>query len=199
MSRQAEMSFLALIVLHYRERNEGLERDCYDILTRWRPELHIRNMRTLKDKIRTEYLKLMDRRLRKARTLCEKENIEIDGDRKTRLKAKNHLDCDFFSEEGLHQEEEIEEVDDGDNKDEVFVKVPSSRLTGVFVSGSVVNLSCKSLTEDQIKLLSRGLKFSPTPRDIDKSQLKLDIEEFKRKMRLKWYFRDNNNNDSSLK
>ena len=41
------------------------------------------------------------------------------------------------------------------------------------------------LTEGQIPLLSLGLKFLPTPRDFDKSQLKLDIEEFKRKMRLK--------------
>ena len=89
-------------------------------------------------------------------------------------------------------------IDVGDNQEEAFTEVPGSRLTGVFVSGSVVNLSCKILTEDQIKLLSRGLKFSPTPRDIDKSQLKLDIEEFKRQMKLKWYFRDNSNDDSSL-
>ena len=33
--RQAEVSFLALILLHYREQNEGLERECYDILRRW--------------------------------------------------------------------------------------------------------------------------------------------------------------------
>ena len=91
----------------------------------------------------------------------------------------------------------MEGVDDGNKKDEVFVEVPSSKLNGDFFSGSVVNLSCKSLAEYQIKLLSKGLKFSPTPSDIDKNQLKLDIEEFKKKMKLKWYFRDNNNNDSS--
>ena len=77
-------------------------------------------------------------------------------------------------------------IDVGDNQEEVFTEAPGSRLTGVFVSGSVVNLSCKRLTEDQIKLSLRGLRFSPTPRDIDKCLLKLDIEEFKRQMRLKW-------------
>ena len=100
----------------------------------------------------------------------------------------------MFSEEGLQHTGNEEEVDVGDNQGEVFTEVPGSRLTGVFVSGSVVNLSCKRLTEDQIKLLSRGLKFKVKV----KVQLKLDIEEFKRQMRLKWYFRDNNIDDSSL-
>ena len=75
VSRQAVMSFLPLVVLHYREQHNGMERECYDILRRWRPELRVRDMKKLKDNIRTEYSKLMDRRLRKARTLCEKENI----------------------------------------------------------------------------------------------------------------------------
>jgi len=68
-----------------------------------------------------------------------------------------------------------EEERDGDNekKGEECNQASSSRLTGIFVSGSVV-----SLTEDQIKLPSRGLMVSPTPRDIDKNQLKLDINNF---------------------
>ena len=136
--------------------------------------------------------------LRKAKKLFEKENIEVVSDWQTRLEAKNYLDCDLFSEEGLQQEEEEEEIDDGDKKEDVFVEVPSSRLAVVFVSGSVVNLSRMILMEYQTKLLSRGLKFSPTPRDIDKSQLKLDVVEFKRKMRLKWYFRDNNDNTNGV-
>ena len=63
-------------------------------------------------------------------------------------------------------------------------------LVGRFVSGSVVNLSRRELSEEDISLLSKGLKFSPTPTDIDKSQLKSDIEAYKRRMRLRWFFRN---------
>ena len=40
-------------------------------------------------------------------------------------------------------------------------------------------------------MLSKGLNFSPTPSDLDRSKLKEDIESFKRRMRLKWFFREN--------
>ena len=64
-------------------------------------------------------------------------------------------------------------------------------LIGQFVSGNVINLSRRELSEDDICLLSKGLKFFPTPTDIDKAKLKADMEEFKRRMRLRWYFRNN--------
>ena len=34
--------------------------------------------------------------------------------------------------------------------------------------------------------------------DIDKSKLKSDIEDFKRRMRLKWHFRDNSHDSNSI-
>ena len=40
-----------------------------------------------------------------------------------------------------------------------------------FVSDNVVNLSRRILTKDQIDVLSRGLKFCPTPKEIDESKL----------------------------
>ena len=67
----------------------------------------------------------------------------------------------------------------------------NGRLSGSFVSGSVVNLSKKVLSEADINLLSKGLKFSPTPTDINKAELKEDLEVFKRRIRLKWHFKDN--------
>ena len=67
----------------------------------------------------------------------------------------------------------------------------NGRLTGRFVSGNVVNLSRKELSAEDISLLSKGLKFSPTPTDIDNAKLKGDLEAFKRRMRLRWHFRDN--------
>ena len=71
----------------------------------------------------------------------------------------------------------------------------NGRLIGRFVSGSVVNLSRRELSKEDVSLLSKGLKFSPTPTDIDKAQLEADIEDFKRRMRLRWHFR-NNEDDS---
>ena len=81
----------------------------------------------------------------------------------------------------------------------------NGRLTGRFVSGNMVNLSRKELSAEDISLLSKGLKFSPTPTDIDKAKLKEDLEAFKRRMRLRWHFRDNedsfseDNNENKLR
>ena len=40
-------------------------------------------------------------------------------------------------------------------------------------------------------LLSKGLKFVPTPNRIDKAKLKQELEVFRRKLRLTWDFRNN--------
>ena len=39
-------------------------------------------------------------------------------------------------------------------------------------------------------LLSKGLKFVPTPNRIDKAKLKQELEVFRRKLRLRWHFRN---------
>ena len=51
----------------------------------------------------------------------------------------------------------------------------NGRLSGSFVSGTVVNISKRVLSEADINLLSKGLKFSPTPTDINKAELKEDL------------------------
>ena len=58
-----------------------------------------------------------------------------------------------------------------------------------------MNLLKKALSGADIVPLTKGLKFSPTPTDIDKAQLKVDLETFKRKMRLRWHFRDYEDTD----
>ena len=58
----------------------------------------------------------------------------------------------------------------------------------------IINLSSCDLSTNEIKLLRRGIKFTPTP-DINKSELKDDIEEFGRKLRLVEYF-DNHQNET---
>ena len=57
-------------------------------------------------------------------------------------------------------------------------------------SDLVVNLSSYQLTADEIKVLSKGLKFIPTPRNINKTEVSADIKEFGRRMRLNEFFHD---------
>ena len=63
------------------------------------------------------------------------------------------------------------------------------RLSGKFVSKNVCNLSNRVLSESEISVLSKGLKFCPTPKKLDRAQLKIDLEQFGRKMRLSWFYR----------
>ena len=67
---------------------------------------------------------------------------------------------------------------------------PRDRLEGNFVSQNVVNLSNRVLTEAEISVLSKGLKFCPTPKEIDRAKIKEDLERFGRRLRLKWYYRN---------
>ena len=64
------------------------------------------------------------------------------------------------------------------------------RLEGKFVSKNVVNLSKKVLTEAEVSVLSKGLKFCPTAKEIDRAKIKEDLEKFGRRLRLKWYYRN---------
>ncbi|KAL9958229.1 hypothetical protein ACROYT_G035215, partial [Oculina patagonica] len=52
----------------------------------------------------------------------------------------------------------------------------------------VVNLSKRELSEAEISLLSKGLKFCPTPEKVDVYNLRKDIREFVRRIRLREFF-----------
>ena len=63
------------------------------------------------------------------------------------------------------------------------------RYEGKFVSPNVINLSKRHLSKDEISLLSKGLKFIPTPKHISKARIKEELETYGRKLRLMWYYR----------
>ena len=69
-------------------------------------------------------------------------------------------------------------------------KSVNGRLKGYFCSKTVFNVSRKFLTETEIRVLEKDLGFAPTPTRINESDLKRDFNEFSRKMRCKWYFRN---------
>ena len=66
----------------------------------------------------------------------------------------------------------------------------NGRLEGRFENDKVVNLSQRALSHSEISVLSKGLKFVATPKEIDFSQVKIDLENFGRRLRLKWHFRE---------
>ena len=71
-----------------------------------------------------------------------------------------------------------------------FLETDSDPIKGSFSSDSVFNLSKKALSKTEIKVLEKGLAFSPTLSFIIEADLQRDFDDFTRKMRCKWYFRN---------
>ena len=96
---------------------------------------------------------------------------------------------------GESTNEEVQEFNEDRNADEpqrdFEVKMDANgRIEGRFENDKVINLSKRALTESEISILSKGLKFVATPKEIDFSQIKIDLENFGRRLRLKWHFRE---------
>ena len=67
-----------------------------------------------------------------------------------------------------------------------------NKLEGKFVSKKVINLSRRNLSSAEISLLSEGPKFVLTANKIVQAKLKRKLEEYGRKLRLMWHFRNDN-------
>ena len=83
-----------------------------------------------------------------------------------------------------------DEVEKVPNESENVAMFRGIRLEGKFVSKNVINLSRRNLSSAEISLLSKGLKFVPTANKIDQAKLKRELEEYGRKLRLMWHFRN---------
>ena len=64
------------------------------------------------------------------------------------------------------------------------------RLDYKCVSKNVINLSKRNLSALEISLLPKGLRFVHTANKIDRAKLKAELEEYGRKLRLMWHFRN---------
>ena len=71
-----------------------------------------------------------------------------------------------------------------------IAEVTDGWLKGKFVGPQVINLFTRILSETKIYLLSKGLKFIPTPTSVNKALIKEELECFGRKLRLLWHFRN---------
>ena len=65
-----------------------------------------------------------------------------------------------------------------------------TRISGYFCSDTVFNLSRRVLSEDEIKVLEKGLDFAPIQNKVNEPELRKDFDEFCRQMRIKWHFRN---------
>ena len=54
----------------------------------------------------------------------------------------------------------------------------------------VFNLSNRVLSDAEIKVLEKGLDYAPVQNKINEPELRNDFNEFCRRMRLKWHFRN---------
>ena len=75
--------------------------------------------------------------------------------------------------------------------------IPDKRLKGYFCSDTVFNLSGRVLSESEIKVLEKGLDFAPFQRKVNEPELRRDFQEFCRRMRIKWHFRNEISEDFS--
>ena len=64
-----------------------------------------------------------------------------------------------------------------------------SRMKGYFCSDTVFNFN-KVLTEEEIEVLEKGLDFAPIQRNVNEPELRQDFENFCRRMKIKWHFRN---------
>jgi len=71
-----------------------------------------------------------------------------------------------------------------------------AKLAPITNNRSVVNLSSHNLDEHETSILSRGLKFCPTPTSVDDLELRTDLDKFARRLRLKVHFHKDDEDDS---
>ena len=121
-------------------------------------------------------------------------NLNIDdSDSKSDASSPNDSmeESQYVEEQDYSESTNTEKQNYQNEPDYKIAEVTSNdRLKGFFVSENVVNLSNRKLSEAEVSLLSKGLKFCLTPNSVDKSVLKEDLEKFGGTLRLKWHYRN---------
>ena len=68
---------------------------------------------------------------------------------------------------------------DAGSSDVANCNIPNDRISGRFINDKVINLSNRALSDSEISVLSKGLKFVVTPKELNQSQIKMDLEKFR--------------------
>ena len=95
--------------------------------------------------------------------------IDIYVDFENNKREEVNSACDFVSDE--LSEDNINDSEVAQQIDDKRAKLKDNRLEWKFVSKNVINSSQRQLTKSEISLLSKGVKFVPTPKRIDKAKL----------------------------
>ena len=111
------------------------------------------------------------------------------------LGSPSHSDKSTVANSTIMLEQEASSIEtlEANNSNNNMCENIDDRFKGKFVSENVINLSGRDLSKAEISLLSKGLKFVPTPTNVNKAILKEELEKFGRRLRLKWHFRNEDN------
>eukprot|EP00795_Rhopilema_esculentum_P014500 gene14500-biopygen4278 len=204
----AQSQLLVLLVIQYRELLIGEKEKAFHHLTAVRASLTKEELAPVQEQLRIKWNQLYQKRRRKLISILARNGKEFREDNVGFLRTTEHHEHHIFDGNDLPPSKAPASVNEGSlSTDSAPLRIgvgemnwlsEEGRITGRFVSTNVVNLSKKELSEDDVSLLSKGLKFCPTPKEIDKAELRADLEEFKRRMRLKWHFKDNNKTEKQL-
>ena len=96
------------------------------------------------------------------------------------VKLSNSFDC-------LNDEVELNQTQSNITSNETSKECNKSMCSET--QPKIINISKVDLNNDEIKILKKGPKFTPTPRQ-DAGDLKKDVFSFCRKLRLREYFSD---------
>ena len=111
--------------------------------------------------------------------------------------------CNSLSLESTQDREILDILEELQNHERCISDIRTSstrdqRPQWYFCSDTVVNISNKFSSENEIKALKKGLDFAPIQRKINKPELHKNFEEFCRLMRTKWNFRNESSQDFSV-
>ena len=96
---------------------------------------------------------------------------------------------EIFSTQDRELASILEDLENIDNSREANA-TEKTRLSGYFCSDTIFNLSRKVLTDSKIKVLENGLDYAPIQSKINEPELRNDSEQFCRRIRLRWHFRN---------
>ena len=97
-------------------------------------------------------------------------------------------------DELLHILEDLQNEKSANNNPNCF---DGTRISGYFCSDAVFNINRRVLSKDEIKVLEKGLNFAPIQKKVNEPELRKDFDEFCRRMRIKWRFRNEPSENSS--
>ena len=123
-------------------------------------------------------------------TSVVQKNCDVNTSSDIRLRSTQDMELS----EILEELQSSNEIISSDSSCDV---IPDKRRKGYLCSDTVFTLSGRVLSEYEIKFLEKGLDFAPFQRKVNEPELRRDFEEFCRRMRINWHFRNEISEDFS--